>query len=125
MESNKTNHRPISQNKGIIGLGLGALTVGSMMTRSGPDLPDIDKVDTDRYIRNDPSKNLRPARTVPTGIDTNKQTSNYIVPKQHTKARSIEIDGDYTDLLVPPEERVRDMSSAVFGDALRQVRIET
>ncbi len=122
----KTNiAKTISQNKGIIGLGLGALTVGSMMTRSGPDLPDIDKVDTDRYIRNDPSKNLRPARTVPTGIDTNKQTSNYIVPKQHTKARSIEIDGDYTDLLVPPEDRIRDMSSAVFGDALRQVRIET
>lgn len=117
--------KTLSDNKGILALGLGASVLGSIVGRQGTPVATSGSTDVDRFIRDDPSANLRPARTVPTGIETNKQTRAYVTPKNHTKNKNIEIEGQFVNTIVDPIGATQDLSSAIFGDSIRMARLET
>ncbi len=117
--------KTLSDNKGILALGLGASVLGGIVGRQGTPVATSGSTDTDRFIRDDPSANLRPARTVPTGIETNKQTRAYVTPKNHTKNKNIEIEGQFVNSIVDPVGATQDLSSAIFGDSIRVARLET
>jgi hypothetical protein len=55
--------KTLSDNKGILALGLGASVLGSIVGRQGTPVATSGSTDVDRFIRDDPSANLRPART--------------------------------------------------------------
>jgi hypothetical protein len=123
--------KTIKNNKGILGVGAGALFLASMMTKSGEGgSPDTEAINTERFVRSDASKNLRPYNQVPNAIETNKQARAYVTPKNHTKqSTSVEVQGGFTEAMQYGDmntyaDQAKSISDAIFGDSLRTARFE-
>lgn len=123
-EINVNIAKTFRNNKGILAMGALAAVGSAILTRDSPDIP------TDRQMRGANGGGLRAYNNVPNAIETNTQKAAYITPKNHTgTGKSVQVEGNYSSLLDmsaggPYPEYAANMSNAVFGDGLRNARLD-